>query len=325
MTAMLLLLACTTPPAEPPAPTPTVSVRLTENATLILASVEQGRAALGKHDTYINTQGALERQIRLHSDKPISPDEFVKHVQQQVIPWTDEQKKRLAAVAAALAEKLAPFNVPLPAEVLLIQTTGEDESGAAYTRGNAIVFSKGRLAGRDAPLERLLAHELFHVISRHDGVLRRKLYAVVGFAPCDPIALPNDLEAVRITNPDAPMMDYYINVKHEDEMLSAVPILFSDRAEFDPKRKRLFDYLQFRLLAVHRQAGRWKPLLEGGKPILIDARANKSFREQIGDNTNYIIHPDEILADNFVHLVRRTKDLKSPEIVEKMRLVLSDD
>ena len=31
------------------------------------------------------------------------------------------------------------------------------------------------------------------------------------------------------------------------------------------------------------------------------------------------IHPDEILADNFVHLVNQTKDLASPEIVAAMR------
>ena len=49
MTAILAFIACATPPTSPAA----VSVPLTENATLTLASVEKGQAVLGMHDTYI--------------------------------------------------------------------------------------------------------------------------------------------------------------------------------------------------------------------------------------------------------------------------------
>jgi len=43
----------------------------------------------------------------------------------------------------------------------------------------------------------------------------------------------------------------------------------------------------------------------------------------VGRNTGYIIHPDEILADNFVLLVNQSKNVRSPEILEKMRAVLA--
>jgi len=33
-------------------------------------------------------------------------------------------------------------------------------------------------------LEKLLTHELFHILSRHNPALREKLYAVVGFHKC---------------------------------------------------------------------------------------------------------------------------------------------
>jgi len=318
MNVILMLLACTTPPDSSAA----VSVPLTGQSTLTLASAEQGREALGRTDVYINTQGALERQIRLGSKDAVSREQFIEHVRRQVLPWDPQQQKKLAAAGSSLAEKLAGLKVPLPKQVLLIQTTGQDESGAAYTRGNAIVLSKQRAAARAAGLERLLTHELFHVVSRHDPQLRRKLYAIIGFSPCDPITLPAQIEAVKITNPDAPTIDYYITIEHEGKKVDAVPILFSDRSEVDPQRNRLFNFLQFRLLAVERQDGRWRPLLRDGQPVLIDGRKNESYRKQIGGNTNYIIHPDEILADNFVHLVMRDKDLKSPEIIERMRQTL---
>ena len=47
------------------------------------------------------------------------------------------------------------------------------------------------------------------------------------------------------------------------------------------------------------------------------------FTEQVGRNTDYIIHPEEILADNFALLVLNEHDVASPEILQKMREALA--
>ena len=47
------------------------------------------------------------------------------------------------------------------------------------------------------------------------------------------------------------------------------------------------------------------------------------FYDKIGLNTKYIIHPEEILADNFVILVQGKTDIPSPEIIESMRNILA--
>ena len=39
------------------------------------------------------------------------------------------------------------------------------------------------------------------------------------------------------------------------------------------------------------------------KPSSSIPEKEPAFLDKIGKNTNYIIHPDEILADNFVRLV----------------------
>jgi hypothetical protein len=42
----------------------------------------------------------------------------------------------------------------------------------------------------------------------------------------------------------------------------------------------------------------------------------------VGRNTNYIIHPEEILAENFALLMMDKHDVPSPEILKKMQDVL---
>ena len=324
MHAFLLLMACAAPSVEQLAPAkspelPQPTLPLTEESELVFASAHQARELLGRHDEYIKSQSALERQIRLNSQKPVSSEEFLTHVQKQVLPWDEKERERHFTAASSLAEKMSDWKIPLPEKVLLIQTTGKDESDAAYTRSEGITLPRRRTPLKPAALERLLAHELFHVISRHAPDLRRRLYAVIGFQPCNPIELPKSIVEQKITNPDAPTIDYFITIKHQGDEVDVVPILLTDRAEFDPRRTKLFDYLQFRLMVVQQEGERWQPKLnEEGEPILIDGRANASYREQIGGNTEYIIHPDEIMADNFVHLLMQTKDLKSPKIVEQM-------
>ena len=48
------------------------------------------------------------------------------------------------------------------------------------------------------------------------------------------------------------------------------------------------------------------------------------YAAQIGDNTKYIIHPEEILADNFVFLLDGRIDLPTPRVVEAMGNVLQE-
>lgn len=56
--------------------------------------------------------------------------------------------------------------------VLLVQTTGQEESGAAYCRGNAIVLPRNMVRRADKSLEKTLTHELFHILSSHNKKLR---------------------------------------------------------------------------------------------------------------------------------------------------------
>ena len=82
-------------------------------------------------------------------------------------------------------------------------------------------------------------------------------------------------------------------------------------------------FFLFRLLVVERRGDRWQPVLVNGEPVVINPRQEQEFLDKIGKNTNYIIHPDEILADNFVRLVMEDQNLQTPGIIDAMRRLLT--
>ena len=100
-------------------------------------------------------------------------------------------------------------------------------------------------------------------------------------------------------------------------------LLISKRDRFDPEQsKELFDYVNFELLEVEQRGKRWQPRLHDGRPVLYKPAAMPEFGEQIGGNTGYIIHPDEILAENFALLASGKRDVPTPRILDAMTKLL---
>jgi hypothetical protein len=106
-------------------------------------------------------------------------------------------------------------------------------------------------------------------------------------------------------------------------MLPTIPILYADQERYDPKRGgEFFAYLVFKLMVITNANGNWQPLLAQGQPQLLEPQKVEGFFDQIGRNTGYIIHPDEILAENFVLMLNGETNVPSPKIIEGMRSVL---
>jgi hypothetical protein len=222
-----------------------------------------------------------------------------------------------------MGKKLAALDAGLTGRVILVKTTGLEEAGAAYTRGAAIILKQSALQADDDALERLLLHELFHVVSRSAPGLRRELYAVIGFAPANEIDLPASLAGRKITNPDAPRIDCRIEVLADGRRVSATPVLYSREAAYDPATSGgLLAAMEFKLLVLEETGGQWVAASREGKPWLLDPEKTPSFHEKIGANTGYVIHPEEILAENFVLLATGTRNLRTPRVVEGLHRVL---
>lgn len=288
------------------------------------ATVEEGRAALTKTDLYVRSQSRYDRQSRLGTDQEVSDEEYFRFVSAAVEEWPEAEVAALKTTIESVQKRLAPYKLPFPPTVLLVRTSGKEEGGAAYCRGNAVMLPE-RLVPKSATkdLEKLVLHELFHVLSSHNPELRKSLYAIIGFRPSPGVAYPKSLRDRKITNPDAPTIDYRIDVTIDGELKSAAPILYTNVEKYDPKEGgTFFKHMLFKLMLVEEIDGRWRPVEVDGKAVVFDPRKVPSFMEQIGGNTNYIIHPDEILADNFVHLALETEKLTTPKIIESMKKVL---
>ena len=173
-------------------------------------------------------------------------------------------------------------------------------------------------------LEDVIIHELFHILCRTDPELRRGLYAIVGFLPCKNISLPQQLAPRKITNPDALKYDFYVEVGFEGEDARVIPILFSSSARYDVERGgRFFNYLVFKLVVIEERGGQWVPRTVDGEPVLLDAAQVSDYMKKIGRNTRYIIHPEEVLADNFRLMVNQATNLATPRIPARMKELLS--
>lgn len=297
---------------------------------VVFADVPTGRAILTERDAFIQALTPFDRRARLGSAEPVSEAEFLQHVGEQVQPWPTDKRKKLTALINTIRPKLAPFKLPLPDTVTFILTTGLEESHAAYTRGQAIVLPSSSFSSRGDYLKRKILHELFHIMSRHlaktDVKRRDALYAIIGFQPCNPIQLPGSKAEYRVTNPDAPVIEHYVNIVTHKGELAVTPVIYSLEPNDDAGSKRPFlFYLQCQLMVLEQENGRWTPKLVGGEPVLrLPHKPSKPYFDQIGRNTRYIIHPDEILADNFVIMaLNQTRGVETPRVPDEMRKVLT--
>ncbi|HYN27328.1 MAG TPA: hypothetical protein VES94_03440, partial [Burkholderiales bacterium] len=276
---------------------------------------------LGSVDDYVLRMGVFDRMLRLKTTRTVSEREFLDFAMDNVLSWTAEEEARVGAIVASLAGELEKLDAPFPARVLLVRTTGREEEGVAHTRANAVMLSQRSLAATDAEFAGLLAHELFHVLSRHDRALRARAYGIIGFRLCPEITLPARLAPIRITNPDAPVNDAFIEVVVDGKAVPAMPALLSRSPKFDPAIGRdIVDYWMMKLMVLEAAdaTGRLRPALRDGEPALLEISEVSGFSEQVGRNTGYIIHPEEILADNFALMVTG-RSVESPEVLRKLR------
>lgn len=292
-----------------------VRVGATDAPTFRFATVDEGRAVLGARDDFVSRLSPFDRAARLKSAEAVSEARFLEFVGASVLAWEDDaSRKRVARAVDSVSARLARLDIALPGDVLLVRTTGREEGGAAYTRGHAIVLPDPVLADAKDDLARLIAHETFHILSRGSKALRTRAYRIIGFAPCPEFRFPADLLDRKITNPDAPRNDHCIEVTHKGAAARAMPVLFASTPYDAAKGGEFFEYLQFKLALVS-DAG----------PRFVDVGEVEGYFEKIGNNTQYIIHPEEILADNFALHFFEGKPVPSPAIPAAVLKAVQDE
>ena len=301
-------------------------IRLGSNITVAFATIDEGKQILTAQDDFVRRMSPFDRAARMKTDRDVSEKEYLEFVGKNVLAWSNAEKQKITSAFQDIQETIEALCLPFPKKVFMVKTTGKEEGRAAYTRSNAIVIPKTYLGASIAKIQKTICHELFHIMSRTNSELREKLYAIIGFVKCDEVEFPEVLISRKITNPDAPKNDHCIRLQVEGKSQWVIPILFSATEKYDVTRGgEFFNYLQFQFLLIHRDNSSLtvKAIYDGRRPKLVGMKHVSGFFEQVGKNTGYIIHPEEILADNFALLVLAEKNIRSPKILDKMRKILA--
>lgn len=291
-----------------------IAAAAAEQQSAIKFSFPEQNAAkrlLSQTDTYTNTTSPFDRKVRMGVSSDPGIAKYLEFVAEQVLPWSPQDRATIQAAITRLKSPLHSLSITLSSPVNLIHTTGKEESGAAYTRGNEIIFPKRELRGNSNSQTKLMAHELFHVISRQHPILRDQLYQLIGFEKANPIQLPGKLAALRITNPDAPVIEHVMQLRlSPTESVHIAPMLVAKADYVENGPASLFAYLSFNLMQVKQTSQGWIADDKNGSPVFHSPQA-ADFQRKIGNNTNYIIHPEEILADNFALIMTNGKIVDS--------------
>lgn len=283
----------------------------------VFSTPEDGARALAKEDAYINVLSQFDYASKFKSEKPLDEAERFEYYSKATLEFSAEEKARITAAMARLSTKLDGLGFNVPSEVNFIKTNGIEEGGAAYTRDVNIVFPESFFNMDKDFFEQIVAHEFFHVYTRYNEQARAQIYSIIGFSDAAGLTYPDSIKDLVVSNPDAPDIRYYVTDTYKDKDTLFIPITYSSEAYDFEKNKTFFETMQLKMLAVELQGDLLVPILEDGNPILVDLYDLPNVYKNTGENTDYVIHPEEIMADNFAYFVV-DKKVKSQWVIDQL-------
>lgn len=241
---------------------------------------------LGTADPFTDRLSPFDVQARLGDVSKTEAADYLAFAAAQALDWDDATRAGCVDALEIVQQRIDALGLTMPdapAELLFANSTGAEEGNAgAYTREGTVVLPGGS-PGSVTQRADLIAHEIFHALTRANPTLSEDAHALLGFAPIDEITLPPARAALRITNPDAPYLNREIHVQVAGADTALVPLLLSD-SEYSGGN--LFSYLTVLLYDPSTDATYTYDEVTG-------------FYEQIGTSTPYNIHPEEISAEHF--------------------------
>lgn len=292
---------------------------------LLLDSVEAGAAIT--HDVtdgYFEKVSLTEMSIQMHqalsegqTRESLLPA-YIQFLKTDVEGFSAEDAKFLQGVMEKVFRTVNGVSANIfPDTLKLIKTKGRHYGdGVWYTRENCIIIPLDELEKRKTnPFTTTVYHELFHVWSRLNPAKSDQAYRLIGFEGLgfDQLQLPPGLAARALYNPDGVDFAQRIALAQTDgTTIHAVPIIYSNSLGWNEAQSTFFAYLEFNLFPIEQTPdGHWKVLVkEDGYSSTLNIQTQPDFFRQIKDNTGYIIHPDEVLADNFSFIMQEKNGQK---------------
>ncbi len=311
----ILLWSCKSQPQTSPL------LELSENHKVIfLDSLEAGEAITkDEKENYFSLVTPLDIAIQMKKNfEPETPrteiiNEYKAFLKTDVLSFSKEEMEFVNEVIKEAYEMSNQVSKSIfPKEIKLIKTHANHYGqGAYYTRENCIIIPKDELdlKNKEGFLETIF-HEISHIYTRYHPEKQKALYKLIGFSNIGNMSnllIKPELKNRILLNPDGVNFAYHIELNERSgRPYSAIPIIKSNEPKYINSKNDFFDYIDFSLYKIDIQHGvRVKTDAEGNTTIDMDNVPD--FFEKITTNTGYIIHPDEIIADNFMYIMMREK------------------
>ncbi len=278
------------------------------------ATKEEGIELLLSNTEYYDgfTQNDLDYKAQ---KKGAAMEEYLDFAKDQVLDFTDEEKAALDEMMAAIEKKLADNGYVLPElePIVFVSTTQQEECGSgAYTHGTQIYLDPGWLDNPEAydTAVEVIAHELFHCLTRSNPEFRKAMYKLINFTVVeDDYILPPSVEEYFISNPDVEHHNSYATFTIDGKPVDCFAALVTT-LHFEKEGDSFFDCMTTALVPVD------------GSDTYYTPEEASDFYDVFGENTGYVIDPEECMADNFSYAVVYGMDgpdgdgYATPEIIE---------
>jgi hypothetical protein len=287
------------------------------------ADVASARAVLEADDAWVQRTSGWQRAVLMGRTAAPDPATFRAWQGAAALPWPDDARERWRRALEAIAPAFNRLKVPLPPELLLIHTDGRESAHQPHTRAHAVVLP-ARFNQQQFSDAEVLAHEIFHVVSRHQPELANRLYDLIGYDHVGDLDWPPAWKPLRIANQDAPFDRHLMRLRIQGRDATVMPVVVTASAKLPPADgDTLLDLMEPRLLEVVPGAAGQpsRPVQRNGQPVWHAPEATPGFLERLGGNTDYIQHPDETIADNFMFLVSG-RAVKNPQLLQRIEAVL---
>jgi hypothetical protein len=310
------ILGCTTTKKQ-------TAYNLLSDSRVVFASGAIAKNYLKTEDIFLQNLSAFDKSARLNTSREINNSEFIYFISEQVRDWAKDEEEKISNIMRQISAALSGYNMAFPEEIIFVKTTGLEEGNAAYCRGSNIIVLPVDYVNLSADrLYNTILHELFHIYSRNNANIQEALYEILSFKKSGELKLPDEIFRWKITDPDAAVNEYYFLSEISGNEYQLMPVLLSSSNYDERKGGDLFDYLGLYFIAVVDNGYNMVPLVENNRYLMFTLRQVTNYIQLVGSNTDYIIHPEEILATNFVFLINKTGNLPNMEIIEKMEAIL---
>ena len=254
------------------------------------ASAEEGKELMLSNTEYYENITQIDIDNRL-GRSGATLDELLEASTSEVKSFNLFERYLIDRHIANMARTLERNSYELPEleEIQFIKTdmTVEGMSASGYTHGTQIYLNSANVIASVIPetgkfFERTLWHELFHCLTRNNPEFRSKMYSLINFTVTGTdFELPPCVRDLYRSNPDVEHHDSYATFNIDGQNIDCFVVSiwlqeqdgsYSDEAVLVP--------------------------VDGTDTYYLPEQAS-NFYEVFGNNTDYLLDPEECMADNF--------------------------